>query len=116
GGGGRLTGVRGTVFTLAVPTDLPTTTTASLSPLRAQASSGQNLTTDVKTAGDPPGAGGSLASFASNTQLTLVLRVSQESELIGTRTAVAAPALDVLVGDSIRQAGAEEALAHWMGH
>jgi len=74
-----ITSLKGTVFTLALPTTMTTTTTV-ISPPQVLIST--HATSDA-------GSGlASSATFASNGQVSLILRVSNENEYTASRTAV----------------------------
>jgi hypothetical protein len=74
-----ITGLKGTVFTIALPTAAPSTPVVISPP---QVFIGHNNNSDTSNGL------ASAATFASNASVTLVLRVSQDSELTASRTVV----------------------------
>jgi hypothetical protein len=93
--------LKGTVFTIALPT-LSTTTTTVVSPAQAV----------LLTRGGSDTAQGlaSAATFASSSQLSLVLRVSTETEYTASRTAVGGGA----AGDIIFASENDDSLPWWL--
>jgi len=96
-----ITSLKGTVFTLALPTTAPPTPTVILQP---QVSISTNSNSDVGN-----GLGNS-ANFASNGQLSLILRVSNENEYTASRTAVGGGG----GGDITYLPDADDALVPWL--